>query len=59
MNYEDHRRTMLADILSEMIQDTDNVSEVSDAIMDELRDIRDYHDALAEKTALLISYLGG
>ena len=34
-------------------------SEVSDAIMEELRDIHDYHAAIAEKTARVISYLGG
>ena len=60
MNYEDHRKTMLADLLMEFIEDPDlEASEVSDSIMEELRDIHDYHAALAEKTAKVISYLGG
>ena len=51
---------MLADLLMEFIEDPDlEASEVSDSIMEELRDIHDYHAALAEKTAKVISYLGG
>ena len=56
----DYRRSMLADVLMELIEDPSyEPSEVSDAIMDELRDIHEYHAKLAEKAAKVISYLGG
>ena len=60
MTYSDHRRTMLADVLLEMIGDDDlEASQISDTVMEELRDIHDYHAKLAEKTAKVISFLGG
>lgn len=56
----DHRKLMLADLLSEMIEDpTMRADEISDAIMDELLNIRSYHTRQSEKVTLLISYLGG
>ena len=58
--YEEHRRMLLADVLLELIEDPDlEASEISDTIMEELRDIHEYHAAQAEKAAKVISYLGG
>ena len=60
MTYRDYQRAMLADILLEMIGDDDlEASQISDSVMEELRDIHDYHAKLAEKTAKVISNLGG
>ena len=56
----DYRCTMIGDLLMELIEDPEvEASEISDAIMDELREIHDHHKAVVEKTAALISYLGG
>jgi len=57
---EDHRTAMLADILLEWVSDPYiKASDISDTIMDELRELQDYHAKLAEKTAKVISFLGG
>ena len=51
---------MLADILLEWVSDPYiKASDISDTIMDELRELQDYHAKLAEKTAKVISFLGG
>ena len=51
---------MLADILLEFVSDPYvEASEISDAIIDELSDIHDYHAEQAEKAAKVISFLGG
>jgi hypothetical protein len=58
--HEDHRVAMLADILLEWISDPYmEASDISDTVMDELRDLQEYHAKLAEKTAKVISFLGG
>ena len=58
--HEDHRAAVLADILLEWISDPYiKASDISDTIMDELRDIQDYHAKQAEKAAKVISFLGG
>lgn len=58
--YGDHRKAMLADLLLDMVGDPyTEPSEISDAIMGELREIHDYHAKLAEKAAKVISFLGG
>ena len=57
---DDHRVAMLADILLEWISDPYvKASDISDTIMDELKDIQDYHAKQAEKAAKVISFLGG
>jgi hypothetical protein len=57
---EDHRTAMLADILLEWVSDPYiKASDISDTIIDELRELQEYHAKLAEKTAKVISFLGG
>ena len=57
---DDHRVAMLADILLEWISDPYiEASDISDTIIDELKDLRDYHAEQAEKAAKVISFLGG
>ena len=58
--HTDHRKAMMADLLLDMIGDPfTEPSEISDTIIGELREIHDYHAKLAEKTAKVISFLGG
>ena len=57
---KDHRVNMIGDLLSELLEDPDvQVSEISDGVMAELKEIHEHHALMAERTALLISYLGG
>ena len=56
----DRRVSMIGDLMSELLEDPDiQVSEISDGLMEELKDIQRHHALMAERTALLISYLGG
>ena len=58
--HNDYRSAMLADILLEFVSDPYvEASEISDAIIDELASIHDYHAEQAEKAAKVISFLGG
>ena len=56
----DYRIAMMGDLLGELIEDQSvQVSEISDGVMGQLKEIHDHHATMAERTALLISYLGG
>ena len=60
INYSDRRKAMLGDLFLDMIGDPYcEASEISETVIEELRDIHSYHAGLAEKAAKVISFLGG